>query len=474
MTVHTGARTGPGPAHETTARPWLFVGIVALCAIFVRLVYVQLFSSPMPFWDQWDGEADHVLRPWIEGHFGMEHLLRAHNEHRILPTKLVTIVLYELTGRWSNMDEARLSACIYGLIPAMLLWSATVGSYGGRPTLVHKALAALIFLFSVLPFSWENTLVGFQSQFYFMLAASIAAVILAARHHSNVLAAGGIFLLSAFACLTMASGLITPLVAACVLAMACVFLPGRRWPAAVTSVLLLAMAIAAYATTPQIPQHQILRPKTAIAVLDALNHLLGWPITGYHWAMFYLWLPAPVALTWRAAHKTVTRTDLVMAGLYGWSLVQALAIGAGRGEGLVEVPSRYVELLIPGLFANAWFALSMLAGCFREPWRTRIPAATLSVAFFAVLIGGLLARTPADFQQLRTRSEALAVQQSNTLRYLRSNDPAALDVPFFALPYPDHTRLKALLDNHSIRQALGWTSPLPPPSAEPEDAPAGS
>ncbi len=463
MSETTDPRLGPPPEPVQLHRPWFFVALVAFIAVAARLVYVQMFSSPIPFWDQWDGEADNVLRPWIEGGFGLDELLRAHNEHRIVPTKLVTIALYEMTGRWSNLDEARFTALLYGAIPALLSWSAVADRRERLPLAYVTTLAALVLLFGTLPFSWENVLIGFQSQFYFMVAAGIAAMFLAARHHDNLIAIAGVVGLSAVACLTMASGLITPLVAICVYALACIFLPGRRWPASLAIAALLSIALLTYATTPQIPQHQMLRPSGLTPFLDALSHMLSWPVNGYHWAMFYLWTPAPAVLAWRVLQRRISRTDVAMAGLYGWSVAQALAIVAGRGEGLIEIPSRYVELLIPGLFANAWFALSLLADRTRLPARMRVPAIALPGLFFLVILGGFVDRTPSDYAELRKRSDALAVQRENTLQYLRTNDPRVFEEPFFALPYPDHGRLKMVLDTPAIRQALHWTEPLPPP-----------
>ncbi len=453
------------PARSRIDFRWPCIGLVALVAVLVRLVYVQLFSSPLAFWDQWDAEAAHLLKPWIEGHFGVEHLFHAHNEHRILPTKLLTISIYEITGRWSNMDQARFAAILYGAIPAMLIWAATKDAsirYRG-------ALAALALLFAVLPFSWENVLVGFQSQFYFMLTASIAALILAARYHDSPAAAAGVFALSVFACTSMASGLIAPLVAVCVYVLAIVFLPGRRWPALVTSAILLVLALVAYLTIPQLPAHQTLRPETPLAFLDAVNHMLSWPVSSYHLAMLALWAPAPIVLAARARGRRITRTDVVMAGLYGWSVAQVLAIAAGRGQGMIDMHPRYTELLIPGFFANAWFALSLFTDRSLLPTRGRLFAIAIPAVFLIVLVGGLIVRTPVDFHELRMRSHQMTAQRTNTLHYLHTNDPAVFDKPLGAPPYPDHARLKVLLDTPAIRQALHWADPLPPPATNETD-----
>ncbi|WP_147424099.1 hypothetical protein [Xanthomonas campestris] len=432
------------------ARPLLPVMLVAVAAALIRLIYVQQFAVAIPFWDQWDAEGLHLLKPWIEGSLRMVDLLAPHNEHRILPTRLVTLTVYALTGTWNNLYEARASTLIYALIPASLSWIALRNGSLGR----HRwLLVGLALLFSALPFGWENFLIGFQSQFYFLIVFGIATVAIAASRHDNLIACGLVVLLSAVSCITMASGLLTPIAAAAVYLVACVVLPGRRWPALLTCAVLIPLAVLAFLKTPVILPHQTMRPHDLLHFADALNHILGWPIIGYHWAVFYLWLLCPimfVRLTWR---KQVTRTDLIMAGLAGWSTIQALAIAMGRGQGLIELTPRYSELLLPGLFANAWFALRMWQvdiGNRRIRWAARIA----TTAFAGVLLGGLIVRTPLDWGQLVGRSGALALQQQNTLRYLRTGDPEALSVPHFEIPYPRADLLRQMLDDPTLRRIL--------------------
>ncbi|WP_251278095.1 hypothetical protein, partial [Enterobacter hormaechei] len=113
-----------------------------------------------------DGEGATALQPWLHGTLQWSTLLEPHNEHRIFPTRLVALLSFFLTGQWNNVYEARISAVVACLIPATLVWHALrdSGVVGGRRLLVAFAL-----LMSILPFSWENLLVGFQSQFYFLV-----------------------------------------------------------------------------------------------------------------------------------------------------------------------------------------------------------------------------------------------------------------------------------------------------------------
>lgn len=434
----------------TSPRPWRAVLLVAVLAALGRLVYVQWFAVAMPFYDQWDAEGAMLLKPWIEGNFRFADLFHPHNEHRIFPTRIVTLALFLSTGVWSNLTEARFSAVLYALVPATLVWIALRDGTAYRR---NWLLAPLALLFAILPFGWENFLVGFQSQWYFLILFSAAAVFLAATRHENVIAAAGVLVLSLLACLTVASGLLTPLVVACTYTLACVLLPGRRWPAVLNIFLLLALAAIAYTKVPVIPAHQGLRAHDVVDLVDAASHVLGWPIMRFHWAIFYLWVPGPVALAWLAARRSATRTDIIMAGLYGWSLAQGLAIAYGRGHGLIDLAPRYSELMVPGLFANAWFALRLWhSGAARRSflWGGR----GLALAFAVVLVGGLLIRTPLDWKWMEARSSATRIQEQNVLNYLRTKDPAALRVEFFELPYPVPARLHQLLDDPTIRRAL--------------------
>ena len=100
------------PAHSRPYPAWLIAVAVGLIALVARLLYIHYFAVSMPFWDQWDAEGDHLLKPLLSGSLGWAELLHAHNEHRIVPTKLVTLASYLATGQWNTIYEARISAAI--------------------------------------------------------------------------------------------------------------------------------------------------------------------------------------------------------------------------------------------------------------------------------------------------------------------------------------------------------------------------
>jgi hypothetical protein len=422
---------------------------IAALALLARLLYVQYFSTPMPYWDQWDGEWATALKPWMDGTLQWQALLAPHNEHRILPTRLLALLSYAVTGQWNNVYEARIGALLFCLIPGLLVWHALrdAGAAAGRWLLLPLAL-----LLSVLPFTWENFLVGFQTQFYVLVLSSIVSIALAARHHQRIPALLAAIALSAFATTIMASGMLTAVATAAACVLACLCLPGRRGPALCAAGILVVMAVAAYAWVPVIEVNAGLRAQGVGEFLYAASRTLAWPMRSGGFALI-IWLPATVMILRMVIRRQASATELVMAGLCIWSALQALAIAYGRGHGLRSPMPRYMDLFVPGLFANAWFAIQLWG---LLPVASRLRTASRAVAvLFAVLVAyPLLARTGKDVEQMREFTAATRVQQHNVQRYLATGEPSMLQVGEFELPYPDPARLKVYLDDPALRRAL--------------------
>ena len=438
---------------------WLIAAAVGLIAFAARLLYIQHFAVSMPFWDQWDGEGDNLLKPLLSGSLGLADLLHAHNEHRILPTKLVTLASYLATGQWNNIYEARISAAIYAMIPAILVWHGIrIGaSLRSRFLLIAVAICA-----AVLPYSWENFLVGFQSQFYFLILSAVLAVSLAAAMHENIIAIGGVVLLSVISVLTMASGLLTPVAAAVTYALAAWLLPGRRWPSVLAICLLMAIAVVAYKSMPIIPEHAVMRSQSALELFGGLTRVLSWPVRGMHAPALLLWLPGVLGVALMLHARPAGKTDITMAGLLAWGGLQAAAIAYGRGHDLVELSPRYTEILIPGLFANAWFAIRLVQ--LRHTFPAMVQRGTYAVAalFMLTLFGGWAERFHVDMEALRARHEATQAQAQSVLYYVASKDDASFESGQLPLPYPNSQRLHQLLHDPYLLQALsGSDRPRP-------------
>ena len=439
----------------------LFVVIVAC-----RMYFVERFAVALPFWDQWDAEADQLLRPLLEGTLAAENFWRAHNEHRILPTRALTLAMFGATGEWNNLFEARANVLLAALTPCLLFWLMFKDAAPGR---WRWAMVPVLLAGATLPFGWENFLVGFQSQFYSLELFAVCAFALAAWRPASNRAAAGAIALGILSVLTMASGFLTPLVTA-IIYMAVARL--RRTQAirdTLLIVVLVAIALVGYGTMPMLEAHGNLRADGVLQLVDAASHVLGWPIAGYHWAIVLLWLPGCLAIPWMLWRRQMPPVDLLMAGCFAWSALQGLAIAYGRGDGLLAISSRYTELLIIGLVANAWFALR-LAG-HRGPPVSRAVQAGVATMFFAAFFIGHAIRIPADLEEMRQRHALSRVQTANVVRYFQTGDAAALQQPLMHIPYPSADRLQQLLDNPTIQGVLPRELVAPEPAAAAQPAP---
>ena len=87
--------------HKPDSRWWLAAWLAALLLVILgaKLWTIQVYGSPLPYWDQWD-EAKLVFQPWLEGHLTWGALFAAHNEHRILFTRLLDLLELRLNGQW--------------------------------------------------------------------------------------------------------------------------------------------------------------------------------------------------------------------------------------------------------------------------------------------------------------------------------------------------------------------------------------
>src|SRR5690606_12097995 len=140
--------------------------IILLCVVIPRWYYVSTYAVSLPFWDQWDAEGDYLLRPYLEGKLRIHELWQTHNEHRIFPTRLLSLLLFEVTGEWNNLTGAFFNIFLAASIPAILVHSI----HRQRQLFGFRWLFILVLLAQfALPFSFENYLIGFQSQFYFLV-----------------------------------------------------------------------------------------------------------------------------------------------------------------------------------------------------------------------------------------------------------------------------------------------------------------
>src|SRR5208337_564107 len=89
---------------------WLLA--LFLTALGAKLWVIQLYGSAVPYWDQWD-EARLFFKPWLEGRLTWSAWFAAHNEHRILFTRLLDVLALWLNRQWDPLLQMVVNAFLH-------------------------------------------------------------------------------------------------------------------------------------------------------------------------------------------------------------------------------------------------------------------------------------------------------------------------------------------------------------------------
>jgi hypothetical protein len=429
---------------RTLAGGAAFAGAL-LVLLGVKLWLIRTYANGTPFWDQWDAEAAKLLEPYLHGTLGIRDLLAAHNEHRILFTRLFTLLLFELNGLWSPTVETTANSFLHvggiGLL-TLLAWRAVGRSY--LPFLL--AVALCLFL---VPYGFENTLFGFQSQFYFAMIFSFGALwLLAVPATLGPAWCAGIFL-AAMAYFSLASGVFAFAAGAATLAVRGVLRGGDHRTDLAGAAVLLALSALCVHFIPVLAHHADLRSPDVSAFAGAAVRGLAWPFEG------------PVAALLRNAPLLLFLASMLRSRPQGrdprwflfalalWCLGQEASLAFGRFQEVLA--PRYMDLHVVSLFANAAaLAALLLAAGKRSLW---LPAAVWLIACIATLAVGLASGELAmRLEETRTMTSR---QEENLRTYLSGGDRATfLAQPHLALPYPSAERLAGMLDSPTLRAVL--------------------
>lgn len=406
-----------------------------------KLWFLHTAGSSLPTWDQWDAEGELLLRPWLEGKFQWSALFTPHNEHRPILTKLYALGLVLADGQWDGFVQTTTNAAIHALTALLLLLAARRWVKGGW----LAAVGALLALLCALPFSWENTLFGFQSQFYFLLLFSFGHVWLTlSRGRCDALwfigQLAGLATLGA-----MASGFLSSVAILAVLGW-CAIRERRVTLHTVAScaVALVYSAIGWWQKTP-VPGHEPLRAHGPGEFLSSLFHLLAWPgSAAFPWALVIA-VPLVVFIGRSLARRTLTQSEALLLGLASWFGLQALATAFARGgpDGVVLSP-RYFDLYAVGLLIAFITLLTQTAG----RWRLGLAA-----GWFALVLAGLLDYSAAGWRDFVGPNIPRQYRQEDHVRaFLATGDTAhLLNHPWGEVPYPSGEALVERLSSPAMQ-----------------------
>lgn len=431
------------------------IALSGLFAIIVSAKLLLMYHNPVtvPYWDQWNAEATSLYVPFNQCTLTWPQMFGLHNEHRIFFTRLLALDLLIVNGQWDPRLQQVVNAAMHaftGVLIAAMFWVAN----GKRRLLLIACSVGVIF---APPFAWDNTLMGFQSAFYFLLLLSMLALWLTTRYRAG---SAAWFLGCACAILalfTSAGGVIT---IAAVLAVAALKLASdwRDWrPFLLALVCCAAMLwLGIQMLSPPIPAHDFLKAHTAAEFLSALVRNLAWPWVFSPGFVVIVWLPVGLwllTILWRRGR--CTEFERLNAGLSAWVVLNAAAIAFGRGMGGAAPATRYMDFLSLGVICNAvaLMALIDLAAMRATLRRLALGGLALWLIFAVVGVDKVTRRALVDLGTWRRYS---AAHETNVRRYVLSADMTGLAPKLGPneIPFPEPYGLASVLQEPYIRRVL--------------------
>ena len=421
-----------------------FLGI-----LLFKFLTIYFFGNATPYWDQWNGEAANLYLPWLNGSLGLSDLLAPHNEHRIFTMRLLSLGLLVVNSNiWNPLLEMYVNATIHAAALTFFLYCVT------RSIADNSKKYVVIFSIALfaIPFGWENTLAGFQSQFYLLLLFSL--IFLWAITCERIFSLKWwIGIIAGVLCpLSLASGALTLLIGAFILLIRQYFFEENpRKSLYLFTVFLILLAMASIFYTPTIPYHASLKAQTFGEFASALMKVTAWPLKSAYFA-FIVQAPIICFAVFYLTNKEfrVSRSYLYLVAIGGWVFAQFLTISYGRFSGALA--SRYLDLFSIGIVINFVVLLIFYEKISLE--RKHLLKACLILWSITIVVAMSL-RLPTVFNELKLKRFESLQQEQNVRAYLcTGNKSYLLNKPLQYVPFPDIDYLKSLLDNHQIKAIL--------------------
>ena len=400
-------------SHFTWAASLFLAGLGAK----LGLILSQGFS--LPYQDQWPGEAVDMFIPYVAGKFSLTMLCTPHNEHWIVFTRIVDMALLSLNGQWDNFLEMACNAVIQCAGVAAFGW-AMASLMGKRSWLLLWPALALDL---ALPFAWENTLWGYQSQFYFLFIFSWLTIWLLGLNKPWS-ARWWLGLPMALAALfTVASGF---LAAATVMALtALVAFKQRDWRRQVPTwgfcVAIIALGLLLKFSVVNFDAD---KAHSAGELLRALGKSLAWPWVMLPWYAPFNLFPL-LLLGWMCLRspEPPRPRDLLILGMGIWAGLQGLAGAYARGSGGIGPAWRYMDSLSFISISGALATLVLLTD-YRPRFRNGPWLCAALACWTLVCLGGLGWLThSACTQAIPDAWDEKAVQTKASRAWVATGDP---------------------------------------------------
>jgi hypothetical protein len=447
-----------GARAQVRLRPLLVALVAFLISFLVQAQIVLAYGVNVPFWDEWE-DFPAIQAAYRAGTLTLQQLFAPHNEHRIMTSRLMVVLLFAIRGEWSPLAIMLLSAVVVGCIAA--IWAYTVRCLDG-PVWVAWLSALLL----ASPVQHQNITWGFQICFYMLMLAvvlGVCAVVLAPSVTWRVLLV--VIAAATWATFSIAAGLLAWAVLG-----VCLFIKAKQATpsqdvlardqrplrkmvvfclvAAIEGLIYLnGIRLSTMAGTPADKAVRIAR-WSAMALGYPFVDTLQQPLIVVASALLVLWMPIGLTIlvcARRSHDERARRAVVLVVGLMLFVILSSWLIGFGRSGLSLADESRYVTIFIWNsllalfAFATLWHASASRSG--RRLWQRSV--------LFAALLAALLyvhgARAVDGLRQTALDAGLRRQYKQTLVSYL--SDPHPHRQFTGPIPYPWPNKLKQRLDD---------------------------
>ena len=430
-------------------RPLQYVSF-ALLLFGIKLWVIGTYGNATPFWDQWDAEAANLYMPYLDHTLTWSHWFYPHNEHRIFTTRVLALLELQLNGVWNPLLQMVVNAGLH--ILAIVLGIYLVKKTMDRPNL--PALLTFSFILFAIPFGWENTLAGFQAQFYFVILFGILSLWLLVTEEPLGARWWGGIACGVLAFLSLASGVFALAAALCLHLLFYVTGIRRNIKQAIGTAIILGLFIGEFLLTPALPGSVALKAHSFSEFFDSFVGILGWPVDHTFLASCFVNLPILIFCIRMLIKRPPARDGRwFIFAIAVWAIAQVASIAYGRTH--FNMSSRYRDLFAMFLFANFACLLSMAAEYTTGKWRNRLVIGSWGWTAVILISLGIFSAHALPVE-LNWKKKVSDMEEGYTKGYVATHDMSYLkDKPgSMDIPYPDADALAKIIDAPGIKEIL--------------------
>ncbi|MBF0098258.1 MAG: hypothetical protein HQM04_16725 [Magnetococcales bacterium] len=431
-----------------------------LCGIGMKYFIIEQYGNATPFWDQWNAEWSELYQPYLNHTLSLVHLISPHNEHRIVLTRIFALTILKINGLWDPLLQMTLNAILHVFSMLLLL-----------VMMMRKEIDFLSLLFTlsllllVVNFGFENTLWGFQSQFYFLLLCSFMAIWLWSGCAAWTVSWWvGVFM-ATLSYFSFASGVVTVAAGAGLFLLRAIVegVPQKR--SLLLAVLFLLLLLAGMLLAiPQLPHHLSLHAASWQTFFTVFFHILAWPYADYPSVALWINLPWWIVFVYQLTCSRRSDAAWLVIALGIWQLGQTASIAYGRNIGFLAF--RYLDIYQINLIINL-AALGVLASWLRGHLsKIKIHAIGL-LWLFPIMVGvvdSAMEKLPIELSHKKSMGQ---LYERSVHTYLQTGNVDCLRLQ--PVPYPSWEQLRKLLDLPGLSTILASNNGTNAPFAT-EDA----